>query len=247
MSVNLMLAATCEAIFTSPGDLLRFLDNESRPRTVTVSDITSFYNAVASEYDDEVLHPHTAALRRDAASVAEALCSRSHVDCALDIGGGTSSLASRLSARIKLVVEPAVQMINARRDGNDVVCVGTSIERFIVPQKTIDRAVCVLAVDHMESPRSLLDYMRPGLRIGGEIVVVFQDPDEELKLRQKPDYFEFDSPALGTVFRVPSKVKRLRKFEEQVPSGYEVASRLHRPSTRFRVPSTVGVRCTRVA
>lgn len=247
MSVNLMLAGTCAEVFTQTSDLLQFLDGEQRTRVVTVRDVTSFYNAIAHEYDDDVLHPHTAALRRDAASVAEALCSTSTVDCALDIGGGTSCVASRLSARIKFVVDPSIEMINARQHHDDIVCVGTSIEHFMLPEQTVDRAVCVLAVDHMESPGKLLEHLRPALRIGGEMVVVFQDPDEELKLRQNPNYFEFESSLLSTLFRVPSHVKRLERFEEQVPTGFGVTSRLRKPSSRFRIASTVGVRCTRVS
>lgn len=247
MQVNLMLAKACQEIYTNSADLLMYLDRQPRRAVVTVKDAVSFYDTIASEYDDEVLHPHTAALRHAAALLAEALCSRETVDCALDIGAGTSPLISHLSARTKLVVEPSRQMINVRRDSGDVRCIGTSIERLIPSPSSIDRAVCVLAVDHMSSPVVLLKHLRPALRVSGEIVVVFQDPDEELKLRDDPDYFEFDSAARDTIFRVPSKVKNLRDFEKYLPEGYQIATKIHQPSGRFGVASLIGVRCIRVS
>jgi nucleoside 2-deoxyribosyltransferase len=247
LCVNLMLANSCETILPNVDTLLRLLDDVPRARVVTASNVTAFYNAVAREYDDAILHPHTAALRQSAMAVAKALCSQSPVDCELDIGGGTSTITATLPARIKFVVEPAVQMIMARNDPEDVVCVSTAIENLVLPERMIDRAVCLLALDHMESPSEMLKRLRPSLRMGAEVILVYQSPEEEMALRRDPDYFEFNSVTLNTVFRVPSYITRLKRFGEHIPAGYRVESQKKEASTRVGVAPTVGIRCTRIA
>lgn len=246
LSVNLMVANSCKKTFSDANELLEYLEAWYRLETVTVTDLSSFYNAIADEYDDEVLHPHTASLRRDASMVAEALSTPINPACTLDIGAGTSDLISRVQSRIKVVVEPAIGMIKARNDRDKVVCISAPIERFIPPRDTIDRAFCVLAVDHMESPRLLLEQMRGGLRIGADIIIVYQDPDEELSRRRDPNFFEFYSSVKRILYRVPSDLKHLADFDQHIPEGYRVLERKRHASKRFGVSSLIGIRCVRM-
>lgn len=246
--VNLMIEQSLEKSFIKKKDLLIFLNQTDRLDLIIENDSSTFYNNVASEYDDENLHPNTNYIKKEANKLGVKLVPEEKAfEMSLEIGGGSSSFIEKIKTKNAMVIDPSNELLKLRKDSNHIASLPFHIGDFNAPNHSFDLVSSILSIDHINNLDSFFKDTHRIMRKDGHLILVFQNPVEEIKNRIKPNYFKFYSFKDKINYLVRSEMENLTNLNKLIINNkFRIIETQTHKSQKYKSASLTGIHCIAV-